>query len=88
MKVPLKDWGVGDAIATEGSWTLRHADGSLDFMSHNVVLIHDCEIDSDYTHWGMPTQEKKLTCNYCDEQAPAVLIGQWFDMTKEENDNG
>ncbi len=84
MKVPLKDWGVGDIIASEGTWALRHADTKFDFILHNVVLIHDCEIDSDYTHWGVPGQEKELTCKYCDEQAPTELVKQWFDTTKEE----
>ena len=87
MKVPLKDWGIGDAIATEGTWALRYSDSSLTFIEHSAVLIHDCEIDSDYTHWGIPTQEKKLMCKYCDQQAPAVLVGQWLDMTAEERDD-
>jgi hypothetical protein len=88
MKVPLKDWGIGAVIATKGNWALRHADTKLDFISHSAVLIHDCEVDSDYTHWGIPAQEKKLMCKYCETDAPAVLVSQWFDMTAEENDNG
>jgi ferredoxin-like protein FixX len=86
----LEKAGVGEVIASEGNWELRHTDREVnERVKHNAVIVHYCPKDPGYNHWGTPginsDGDRELSCGYCEVVAPTELVNQWFDNTKEEN---